>query len=90
MEYKQFVIEAFEREPGKWRACVQRKNGKPLRAADRKFGKFTTGNDEISAVAAIIAALKVIDAGVFARITRPSAEKFWRLSGHARRGHHIH
>ena len=27
MEYKQFVVRAFEREPGKWRASVERANG---------------------------------------------------------------
>jgi hypothetical protein len=30
MEYKEFVIRAFEREPGKWRASVQRANGRPF------------------------------------------------------------
>jgi hypothetical protein len=27
MEYKQFILKAFERQPGKWRASVQRANG---------------------------------------------------------------
>ena len=86
MEYKQFVINSFEREPGKWRARVERKNGMPLRAADRKLGKFTTHIDASSAAAAIIAAMEVIDAGEFARDTGPSTEKFWRLSGRAQHG----
>jgi hypothetical protein len=24
MEYKQFVVQAYEREPVKWRACIER------------------------------------------------------------------
>ena len=30
MEYKRFNVKAFEREPGKWRASVERANGKVL------------------------------------------------------------
>jgi hypothetical protein len=31
MEYKQFRVQAFEREPGKWRANVRRGDGKPVK-----------------------------------------------------------
>jgi hypothetical protein len=90
MEYKQFVISTFERSPGKWRACVQRKNGKSLKAAARKLEKFATQIDASSAVAATIAAIEMIDAGAFARGTGPSTEKFWRLSGRAPNGQRAH
>jgi hypothetical protein len=31
MEYKRFVVRAFEQEPGKWRASIRRADGKPVK-----------------------------------------------------------
>jgi hypothetical protein len=53
MEYKQFVVKAFEREPGKWRANVERADGKVLLRAmarrRRALDKFITGMDATAA-----------------------------------------
>ena len=44
MEYKQFVVRTFEREPGKWRASVERaKHRRP------RLARFVTGVDAKSA-----------------------------------------
>ena len=79
MEYKQFIIEAFQREPGLWRARVRRKSGRPLKASGRSKSKeFITESDAASADQALIAAMRVIDAGRFYRATARSTEKYWR------------
>ena len=70
MEYKQFVVQAFEREPGKWRACIKRANGKaimPTMERRPKLAMFVTGVDAKSAQAAMLMALAAIDAGAFCR-----------------------
>ena len=70
MEYKEFVVRAFEREPGKWRACVKRVNGKAIMATmdhRPKLAKFVTGVDAKSAQAAMLMALAAIDAGAFTK-----------------------
>ena len=73
MEYKQFVVKAFEREPGKWRASVQRANGKALLSARthsrRAIDKFITCMDVTAADAAMRMAMAAIDANVFSRIS---------------------
>ena len=73
MEYKQFVVKAFEREPGKWRASVQRANGKALLSAmtrsRRAIDKFTTCMDATAADAAMRMAMAAIDANAFSRIS---------------------
>jgi hypothetical protein len=92
MEYKAFVVRAFEREPGKWRASVRRPNGRPLRASSRrKLDEFVTAFDAPNASAAMLMAMTAIDSGVFSRRAAPAAqslpqqkisvEKFWRLTG---------
>jgi hypothetical protein len=79
VQYKQFVIDAFQQAPGKWRARIRRANGKPLRATGRaKLEQFITDLDATSAIAAMVAAMEVIDAGCFSRRTVRSTEKFWR------------
>jgi hypothetical protein len=67
MEYKQFIVEAFEREPGKWRASVERTNGKAIMItiSRRQLAKFVTGVDAKSAQAAMLMAIAAIDAGAF-------------------------
>jgi hypothetical protein len=69
MEYKQFIVQAFEREPGKWRASVERANGKALMITTnrRQLAKFVTGVDAKSAQAAILMAMAAIDAGAFSK-----------------------
>jgi Mn-dependent DtxR family transcriptional regulator len=73
MEYKQFVVKAFEREPGKWRASVERANGKALLKAiarrRRALDKFITGMDATAAEAAMRMAMAAIDANAFSRIS---------------------
>jgi hypothetical protein len=66
MEYKELIIRAFEREPGKSRASVQRANGRPLLA--RKGTRvLLTGIDAKTAEAATRLALTAIDRGAFSR-----------------------
>lgn len=69
MEYRQFIVRAFEREPGKWRASVQRANGKAIMATThrRKLAKFVTGVDVKSAQAAMLMAMAAIDADAFSK-----------------------
>lgn len=82
MEYKQFVINAFEQESGRWRARVQRANGKPLKATGRtRLEQFVTGIDAASPDAAMVMAMEAIDAGSFSRHTTRSTERFWRRGG---------
>ena len=73
MEYKQFVVKAFEREPGKWRASVERANGKALLKAmgscRRTLHIFVTGMDVTAADAAMRMAMAAIDANAFSRIS---------------------
>jgi hypothetical protein len=73
MEYKQFVVKAFEREPGKWRASVERANGKVLLRAmarrRRALDKFITGMDATAAEAAMQMAMAAIDANAFSRVS---------------------
>jgi hypothetical protein len=74
MEYKQFIVQAFEHQPEKWRASVERVDRKALMAMTnrRKLFKFITGVDAQSAQDAILMAITAIDAGTFA--TRASKD----------------
>jgi hypothetical protein len=67
VEYRQFIVRAFEREPGKWRASVERANGKAIMITTnrRQLSKFVTGVDAKSAQAAMLMAIAAIDAGAF-------------------------
>ena len=73
VEYKRFVVRAFEREPGRWRASVQRANGMPLLSARnrsrRAIDKFITCMDATAADAAMRMAMAAIDANAFSRIS---------------------
>lgn len=75
MEYKQFIIKAFEQSQGKWRARVWHTTVKPL-GARRKLQPFVTADDSVSAADAMRAAMDTIDAGVLSH--RPTPERFWR------------
>jgi hypothetical protein len=67
MEYKQFTVQAFEREPGKWRASVQRADRKLLWKGRAKIREFVTAIDAPTAERAIRMALAAIDRGAFYR-----------------------
>ena len=84
MEYLGFVVEAFEREPGRWRAKISRSSRKPLITGRKKIWQFVTGADATTASAALLMALEAIDVGTFASAL-PEPEKFWRRRG--RRAH---
>jgi hypothetical protein len=51
MEYKEFIVRAFEREPGKWRASVERADGKAIMAMTnrRTLAKFVTISGHLGA-----------------------------------------
>jgi hypothetical protein len=80
MEYQGFVVDAFERDPGKWRAKISRSSGKPVITGRKRIWKFVTGVDAATAPAALLMALEAIDAGAFSRAA-PLPEKFWRHNG---------
>jgi hypothetical protein len=66
MEYKQFIVKASERKPGKWRASVQRSDGKPMVVTGRmKLDKFVTGMDAATAQDALLMAMAAKDAETF-------------------------
>ena len=71
MEYKSFIVSAFEREPGKWRASVERANGKALirmaSANQKALNRFVTGVDAMAAESALRMAMAAIDANAFSR-----------------------
>ena len=69
MEYKQFIVRTFEREPGKWRAIVRRSDGRPVMVCRGrvKIREFVTGIDAMTAEVALLAAMAAIDAGAFSR-----------------------
>jgi len=78
MEYKRFQVQAFEREPGRWRAAIRRVDGKPVKILGRKkLTQDVTSFDAASAAAAVAMAMTAIDAGSFAR-DRVATERFWR------------
>lgn len=78
VEYKRFIVRAFEREPGKWRASIRRADGQPVKViAGKKLDQSITRFDVRTAVAAIRMAIAAIDVGSFAR-DRVATEKFWR------------
>jgi hypothetical protein len=80
MEYHGFVVEALEREPGKWRAKIIRSSGMPLITGRKRILQFVTGIDATTASAALLTALEAIDAGAFS-CAAPLPEKFWRRRG---------
>jgi hypothetical protein len=78
MEYQGFIVDAFEREPGKWRAKLSRSSGRPLfTGPKRRIWQFVTGIDATTASAALLMAVEAIEAGTFSTAA-PLPEKFWR------------
>ncbi len=85
VEYMRFIVRAFERQPGKWRASIRRGDGKPVKViGGRKFEQSVTRFDARTGEAAIRMAMAAIDAGTFAR-DRVATEKFWRRRGQSSR-----
>jgi len=78
VEYKKFIVSAFEREPGKWRASIERANGKALirisSANQKTLSKFVTGVDAAAAEGALLMAMAAIDANAFSRKPRREEE----------------
>ena len=74
MEYKQFIVTAFQQRPGKWRARVKRCDGRPLMVAGEKrvtIEEFVTGQDSLTPQDALGRAIEAIDAGAFSRRASP-------------------
>ncbi len=84
MEYRGFVVDAFERDPGKWRAKISRSSGLPLITGRKRIWRFVTGADATTASAALLMAFEAIDAHAFSH--PPSPKKFWRRNGHGKNG----
>ena len=66
MEYKHFVINAFERVAGKWRAGVSRTGGKALLVNGRRRTKnVEIDRDETTGAAALLLAMAAIRRGIY-------------------------
>jgi hypothetical protein len=72
MRYKGFIVIAFERQPGKWRARIVRRNAKLSRSARHRI--FATSADLPSQGDALTWAMEAIDAGTFSRNTEAGME----------------
>lgn len=72
MEYKHFVVKAFQQEPGKWRASIKRSDGTPLVVVSPhrvKIAQTVTHVDSLTAEEAVSMAMEAIDAGAFSSRT---------------------
>ncbi len=78
MEYRHFVISAFERAPGKWRARVSRTDGKALLASHKRTKNFEIDRDAATGAAALLLAMAAIDKGFISTAEKTPFEKFWR------------
>ena len=67
MQYKQYTVQTFERELGKWRASVRRTDGRFLWKGRAKIRSFVTGIDATTPQRALQMALAAIDRGAFSR-----------------------
>ena len=64
MEYRQFVIKAFEIGRGKWRARISRRDGAPLALKGQELTReCVTGSDEKTDADAVLVAMDMIDWG---------------------------
>jgi hypothetical protein len=76
VEYKEFLVKAFEQQPGKWRARVKRCDGRPLMVVGHnrvKIEEFVTSPDSLTPGDALVRAIAAIDAGSFSRRGEPTA-----------------
>jgi len=67
VQYKQYTVQAFERELGKWRASVRRSDGRLLWKGRARIRSFVTGIDATTPQRALQMALAAIDRGAFSR-----------------------
>jgi hypothetical protein len=68
MEYKHFIVNAFQQRPAKWRASVKRIDGTPLVVVGPhgvKIAQSITHVDSLSAEDAVRMVIEAIDAGAF-------------------------
>lgn len=78
LEYKQFIVSAFQQNSGQWRARIWRVDGGPIAFAGRKKLRFfETGVDANTAPGAVLLAMAAIDAGTFSA-NRMHRERYWR------------
>jgi hypothetical protein len=65
MNYKEYLIETFEREPQLWRARIKRADGRNIRmhVPMMEHASITTSADMSTAANAAVLAKKAIDAG---------------------------
>ena len=49
MEYQGFVVDAFQLDPGKWRAAISRSSGQPVITGRKRIWRFVTGVDATTA-----------------------------------------
>jgi len=76
MEYKHFVLSAFQHKPGQWRASVKRSDGMPLVVLGPhrlEISESTTHLDSLTAKEALRVAIAAIDAGAFSRQGSPAS-----------------
>ena len=77
MEYKHFIVNAFQQKPGKWRAGVKRSDGTPLTVIGPhklKIAQSVTHVNSLTAEDAVRMAIEAIDAGAFShRATQAGA-----------------
>jgi hypothetical protein len=67
MQYKQYTVQTFERELGKWRASVRRTDGRLLWKGRARIRSFVTAMDATTPQRALQMALAAIDRGAFSR-----------------------
>jgi hypothetical protein len=75
MEYKHFVLNAFQQRPGKWRASVKRSDGTPLAEVGphkMRIAQSITHVDSLTAEDAFGLAIEAIDAGAFSYRATPA------------------
>jgi hypothetical protein len=68
MEYRHFIVNAFQQRPSKWRASVRRSDGTPLAVVGphkAKIAQSVTHIDTLTAEDALRMAIEAIDAGAF-------------------------
>jgi hypothetical protein len=76
VEYKHFVLSAFQHKPGQWRASVKRSDGMPLAVVGPhrlEISESTTHLDSLTANEALRMAIVAIDAGAFSHQASPAS-----------------
>jgi hypothetical protein len=88
MEYKEFDIQPFEQEPGKWRARVRRTNRMPL-IRGKKLIEYVIDTDATTVTDALKMAIVAVDASYFLPRSKRGTERFCRraMASHANSRH---